>query len=200
MTGPGLFDQGRTTSFIHSSHVRLIGSAYPADERSDVSFSQADTVYGPVRIFSTAEGIVRLDLLAASAPRAAISIPAGWKEKHEPIHALAAAFISAKQWTGPSLSLNVHGTSFQLSVWRALLEIPHGQHTTYGAIATALGDAKLSRAVGAAVGSNPVAVIIPCHRVIAATGKIGAFRWGEEMKRTLVRGESYSGENKTNQG
>lgn len=193
--GPGLFDQGRPKPFIHSAHVRLIRSANPPDERSEIFFSQADTIYGPVRVFSTAEGIVRLDLLAGSSQRAEISIPAAWKQQHEPIHTLAMEFISAGEWNAPSLPLAVHGTPFQVTVWRALLEIPYGQQTTYGAIATTLGDPNLSRAVGAAVGSNPVAVIIPCHRVVAASGKMGAFRWGAEMKQALVKREAgLSGE------
>lgn len=187
--GPGLFDQGMGTPFIHADHIHLNRAADGLDERSEVFHSLADTIIGPVRIFSSAEGIVRLDLLAGSSPRAAISIPAGWKEQQEPIHALATRFICAREWKGPSLALFVHGTPFQVGVWRALLEIPYGHRTTYGAIATAMGDPNLSRAVGAAVGSNPVAVLIPCHRVVAADGKIGAFRWGGGMKRVLVNRE-----------
>jgi AraC family transcriptional regulator of adaptative response/methylated-DNA-[protein]-cysteine methyltransferase len=86
----------------------------------------------------------------------------------------------------PSLSLHVKGTNFQLKVWRALLGIPVGNVTTYGAIAAALGDPKAARAVGTAVGSNPVSYLIPCHRVIRATGELGGYAWGPDRKRVML--------------
>jgi AraC family transcriptional regulator of adaptative response/methylated-DNA-[protein]-cysteine methyltransferase len=90
----------------------------------------------------------------------------------------------------PSLALHVKGTNFQLKVWRALLEIPVGEVTTYGAIATQLGDAKASRAVGTAVGANPVSYLIPCHRVIRASGEMGGYAWGVERKKVMLRREA----------
>ena len=90
----------------------------------------------------------------------------------------------------PSLALHVKGTNFQLKVWKALLEIPVGDVTTYGAIATQLGDAKASRAVGAAVGANPVSYLIPCHRVIRASGEMGGYAWGIERKKVMLRREA----------
>ena len=90
----------------------------------------------------------------------------------------------------PSLSLHVKGTNFQLKVWRALLEIPPGDVTTYGAIASKLGDPKASRAVGTAVGSNPVSYLIPCHRVIRASGELGGYAWGVDRKKAMLRREA----------
>jgi len=86
----------------------------------------------------------------------------------------------------PGLALHVKGTNFQLKVWRALLEIPPGSVTTYGDLATAIGDRKASRAVGTAVGSNPVSYLIPCHRVIRSTGELGGYAWGPDRKRTML--------------
>ncbi len=90
----------------------------------------------------------------------------------------------------PSLALHVKGTNFQLKVWKALLEIPVGDVTTYGAIATKLGDPKASRAVGSAVGANPVSYLIPCHRVIRASGELGGYAWGVERKKVMLRREA----------
>jgi AraC family transcriptional regulator, regulatory protein of adaptative response / methylated-DNA-[protein]-cysteine methyltransferase len=89
---------------------------------------------------------------------------------------------------GP-LSLYLKGTDFQLHVWRALLEVPTGSVTTYGRLAAALGRPGAARAVGGAVGANPVAYVIPCHRVVRATGELGGYRWGVERKRAMLEWE-----------
>ena len=89
-----------------------------------------------------------------------------------------------------TLKAFVHGTPFQLKVWRALLRIPEGCVASYGWIARAVGDRNASRAVGSACGSNPVAWLIPCHRVIRETGIIQGYRWGKTRKSTLLAWES----------
>ena len=78
------------------------------------------------------------------------------------------------------------GTNFQLKVWEALLRIPPGAVTTYGQIAQSIGSPAAVRAVGTAVGSNPVGFLIPCHRVIQSTGKLGGYHWGEMRKTAIV--------------
>jgi AraC family transcriptional regulator of adaptative response/methylated-DNA-[protein]-cysteine methyltransferase len=80
------------------------------------------------------------------------------------------------------LSLHVEGTNFQIAVWRALLSIPPGRLASYSQIAGALGCPRASRAVGNAVGANPVALLIPCHRVIQQSGALGGYRWGASRK------------------
>ena len=90
----------------------------------------------------------------------------------------------------PVLRAFVKGTAFQVRVWRALLEIPPGQFTSYGRLASALGQPAAARAVGTAVGQNPLAYLIPCHRVIRETGVIGNYRWGRIRKRAMVAWES----------
>ncbi|ASS50591.1 MAG: hypothetical protein A3D31_13585 [Candidatus Fluviicola riflensis] len=84
------------------------------------------------------------------------------------------------------LPLKVKATAFQLSVWQYLLSITSGNVVTYSMIAEHLGDPKASRAVGTAVGANPVGLLIPCHRVVHRSGKIGHFRWGTNRKRLLL--------------
>lgn len=85
---------------------------------------------------------------------------------------------------GP-LSLHVEGTNFQVAVWRALLRIPPGKLASYFQIVRALGYPKASRAVGNAIGANPVALLIPCHRVIQKSGAMSGYRWGIPKKQMV---------------
>lgn len=87
---------------------------------------------------------------------------------------------------GQPLSLVLKGTPFQLKVWEALLSIPEGQVMTYQGLAGAAGAPTASRAVGTAMGANPVGYLIPCHRVIRSTGAIGEYRWGASRKQLLL--------------
>jgi AraC family transcriptional regulator of adaptative response/methylated-DNA-[protein]-cysteine methyltransferase len=88
------------------------------------------------------------------------------------------------------LSVLVLGTNFQVKVWEALLRIPAGSVTTYGRLGEALGAPTASRAIGAAVGQNAIAYLIPCHRVIRSTGRLGGYRWGEPRKRAMLAWEA----------
>ncbi len=84
------------------------------------------------------------------------------------------------------MRLHVQGTNFQLKVWRALLELGAGTPTSYGALARAAGKPAAARAVGAAVGANPVAWLIPCHNVLRADGALGGYHWGAARKRAML--------------
>jgi AraC family transcriptional regulator of adaptative response/methylated-DNA-[protein]-cysteine methyltransferase len=84
------------------------------------------------------------------------------------------------------LALDLHGTNFQIQVWRALLKIPNGGTVSYQDVAHALGDAKASRAVGTAVGSNPISLLIPCHRVIQKSGIVENYAWGTLRKKIIL--------------
>ena len=87
------------------------------------------------------------------------------------------------------LPLSPAGTDFQRRVWDILLTIPYGETTTYGAIAKQLGAPMSAQAVGQAVGKNPLAIIIPCHRVVGANGQLTGYAWGIERKQWLLRHE-----------
>lgn len=91
-------------------------------------------------------------------------------------------FKHASAHINSPLSLHVSGTNFQLAVWRALLNIPYGELASYGQIAASIGAPKSARSVGSAIGANPVALLIPCHRVIQQSGALGGYRWGENRK------------------
>ena len=89
-----------------------------------------------------------------------------------------------------TVPLDLQGTRFQLQVWKALLRIPYGETRSYGEIARAVGRPKAARAVGMANHSNPVAIVVPCHRVVASDGSLGGYAGGLEMKSRLLRLEA----------
>ena len=88
------------------------------------------------------------------------------------------------------IKLHLKGTEFQLKVWEALLKIPFGQLSTYSSIAGMINNPGAARAVGTAIGDNPVAFLIPCHRVIKSTGLIGDYHWGSVRKTAIIGWES----------
>jgi AraC family transcriptional regulator of adaptative response/methylated-DNA-[protein]-cysteine methyltransferase len=92
------------------------------------------------------------------------------------------------------IGLHLLGTPFQIKVWEALLRIPEGRMTSYGALAARLGDAKASRAVGTAVGRNPVSWLIPCHRVLGSDGALHGYHWGLVRKRSMLAMEAARAE------
>ena len=95
--------------------------------------------------------------------------------------------IYSLDWTSlPQIKLHLKGSEFQLKVWNALLKIPMGKLTTYGAIAKDIGTPKAARAVGTAIGANPIAFLIPCHRVIQSSGIFGGYMWGPTRKTAII--------------
>ncbi|MFJ5792760.1 methylated-DNA--[protein]-cysteine S-methyltransferase [Lysinibacillus sp. NPDC093197] len=107
------------------------------------------------------------------------------KEKLTPYVEQLTAYFNG-ELTEFNLPIHVKGTSFQLAVWDALKELPYGTTTTYSAIAERIGNPKAVRAVGSAIGANPILAIIPCHRVIGKNGKLTGFRSGLTMKEFLL--------------
>jgi AraC family transcriptional regulator of adaptative response/methylated-DNA-[protein]-cysteine methyltransferase len=101
---------------------------------------------------------------------------------------MARAITAQMFQNGANVNLKalVRGTPFQLRVWRALMKVPQGAVVSYGHLAAAIGRPGAARAVGTAVGSNPLAFLIPCHRVIRETGVMGQYRWGWERKRAML--------------
>ena len=117
-----------------------------------------------------------------------------WQEDRRPLGAaltqLEAYFAGAlRQFT---LDLAPRGTPFQQAVWRALQDIPYGETTSYGTLARQLGKPQAARAVGAANGQNPLAVVIPCHRVISSTGKLIGYAGGLDIKQALLAFERHN--------
>ena len=94
--------------------------------------------------------------------------------------------------SGAPLSLNVAGTNFQLKVWQALLDVGAHGRTTYSALAATIGAEGSARAVGNAVGANPVGWLIPCHNVLRRDGALGGYHWGEDRKRAILAWDSLT--------
>lgn len=103
---------------------------------------------------------------------------------------LAATVFAPHETDNRTVTLHLKGSPFQLKVWRALLTIPRGETVTYGELALRIGRPGAARAVGTAVSLNPVAVLVPCHRVIRASGETGEYRWGTELKKRLLFAEN----------
>ncbi len=157
-----------------------------------VHWAVLPTSLGEMLVAATEKGVCCLAFgegeaeLRARFPRAEL-VAAG-----EDFRALFAAVVAAVEQPGPgsaAIPLDVKGTAFQQRVWEELRRIPHGETRSYGELAAALGNPKASRAVGGANGANNVAVLIPCHRVIAADGTLGGYAYGLEIKAELLRRE-----------
>lgn len=100
-----------------------------------------------------------------------------------------AAVLDAVDGTGPLPPVDLRGTAFQLDVWAALQRVPAGRTVSYAELAAASGHPSATRAVGTACGANPVAVLVPCHRVLRADGTLGGYHWGTARKAALLRRE-----------
>lgn len=117
---------------------------------------------------------------------------AQWQRNDNAAAKLITSIFNASSRSGQELTLRtvVRGTPFQLSVWRALLRIPEGHVISYKSLAAHAGEPAAIRAVGTAVGRNPIAYLIPCHRVIRETGVLGQYRWGSTRKRVIIAWEN----------
>jgi methylated-DNA-[protein]-cysteine S-methyltransferase len=144
---------------------------------------------GPILLAGNEKGLKRLIFLKG---KKRIEIPSDWIENKEYFREAARqleAYFSGKLESF-DLELAPEGTDFQKSVWKALCEIPYGETRTYKEIAVSIGKPKAYRAVGLANNRNPVAIIIPCHRVIGSDGKLTGYASGLDIKEFLLRLES----------
>lgn len=158
-----------------------------------IYYSNLDTIFGPACVASTQKGICYLafgDMTIAFNELVEMFPQANYIEKELPIHLQAISFLQKPESALNPLQLHIKGTDFQLKVWDALLKIPLGELTTYGDISNHLNNPKANRAVGTAVGSNPVSYIIPCHRVIRSNGELGGYHWGLDLKLAMIGWEA----------
>lgn len=193
----GLSGPGRLYDLVVNAEAVTPGELQRGGLGVRVQYGFHPTPFGDCLIALTSRGICHLAFVEPvtreeALARLAHDWPLAEREPNQAATRAAAAqaFPPPGSHPVPSLALHVKGTNFQLKVWKALLEIPVGDVTTYGAIATQLGDPKASRAVGTAVGANPVSYLIPCHRVIRASGEMGGYAWGIERKKVMLRREA----------
>ncbi len=150
-----------------------------------------DTPFGQAFVALTPRGVCNFSFLDEKAPGAPLAALAhSWPEaelREAPSHTqnVINTMFDSNQTPDRPISLHVSGTNFQISVWRALLQIPPAKVVSYAQVASAIGNPKAARAVGLAVGANPAALMIPCHRVIQQNGKLGGYHWGETRKQAI---------------
>ena len=197
----GLSGPSRLHDLIVNSEAVTPGEYRRAGEGLTIRFGFHPTPFGEALIAVTPKGICYLAFVHPVSRREALDrLRREWQaaelvpDQHATRATAARAFPAPGSTATPGLSLHVKGTNFQLKVWDALLKVPDGAVTTYGDIAAAIGDPKASRAVGTAVGSNPVSYIIPCHRVIRSTGELGGYAWGPDRKRVMLALETTRAE------
>ena len=155
-----------------------------------INFGFHHTPFGECLIALTHKGICSLSFVDSSSKEEELTLlqkkwaQAEIREEHpQTFQTIQQIFFHTKP---AKIHLLVKGTNFQIKVWEALLKIPSGSVTTYQHIAEAIYHPKAFRAVGSAVGKNPVGFLIPCHRVIQKSGQIGAYHWGQDRKKAII--------------
>ncbi|MFV0604850.1 MAG: bifunctional helix-turn-helix domain-containing protein/methylated-DNA--[protein]-cysteine S-methyltransferase [Niabella sp.] len=186
------------TSRLHDLFVNIEGMT-PAEYKNGgknlhINYSFAESPFGNLIVASTRKGIcymafeedeaIAFQNLQAKFPNALFQRKLDLMQQN-------ALFIFQNDWSKLNkIKLHLKGTDFQLKVWESLLKIPMGRLSTYGSLAEKIGNPNASRAVGTAIGCNPVAYLIPCHRVIQSTGNFGGYMWGNIRKTAIIGWES----------
>jgi len=154
-------------------------------------FCLPDTPLGPLRLCLTDRGLAALEFTGDGpvSPLPDEEFPSHLKPRLEAVRRELSAYFAGVPTDFAALPLNLRGTPFQLCVWQELRRIPWGRTISYGELARRLGNPKACRAVGQANAVNPIPLIIPCHRVIAAGGSLGGYSAGMDRKRWLLRHE-----------
>ncbi len=186
------------TSRLHDLFINIEGMT-PGEfknggEKLAINYCFAESPFGKVIVASTAKGICHI-FFEEDEQEALSNLTRRFPNAnyHHFIDKFQqdALLVFTKDWSQlDQIKLHLNGTPFQLKVWESLLKIPLGNLTTYGTVAHKIDSPKASRAVGTAIGSNPVAFLIPCHRVIQATGNIGGYMWGSTRKLAMIGWES----------
>ncbi|MBE7174981.1 MAG: methylated-DNA--[protein]-cysteine S-methyltransferase [Mucilaginibacter polytrichastri] len=197
------FENGLSgTSRLHDLFITLEGMT-PGEYKNGgeslaISYSFAETPFGTILVASTEKGICHMAF--ADDPEGALQelykrFPRAQYRQITDLAQQNVLQIFRRDWSElQEIKLHLKGTPFQLRVWEALLKIPMGRLTTYGRIAASLDQPTASRAVGSAVGDNPVTFLIPCHRVIQSTGVFGEYHWGAVRKTAMIGWEAAQNE------
>jgi len=161
-----------------------------------IDYAVHNTPFGDAFIATTKRGVCQFSFLDYSDVGMILSgLSRKWPhaelhENYQRTRTITEAMFDREKKPDRPLSLHVSGTNFQVSVWRALLQIPPGTVVSYSRMALEIGRPRSARAVGTAIGANPVAFLIPCHRVIRKSGSLGGYHWGETRKHAMHAWES----------
>lgn len=191
----GLSGTGR----LHDLFVKIEGMT-PGEYKNgggqlSINYSFADSPFGILLVASTLKGICYMAFADEGYDKAFYQLKnmfpnARYQQVLDQIQQNA-IFIFTQDWSKlNTIKLHLKGTPFQIKVWETLLKIPMGGLGTYAGIASQVNNPKANRAVGSAVGDNPVAFLIPCHRVIRSTGEIGQYHWGSRRKNAMIGWEA----------
>jgi AraC family transcriptional regulator, regulatory protein of adaptative response / methylated-DNA-[protein]-cysteine methyltransferase len=191
----GLSGTGRLHDLFIQIEGMTPGEYKEGGKNLHINYSHAETLFGSILIASTPKGICHLSFLTDDPSSTATEIlgkfPSASLEQKTDFHQQEALKMFREDWSDLNrIKLHLKGTSFQIKVWNALLQIPQGSLKSYLNIASEIGDTKASRAVGTAIGSNPVAYLIPCHRVITSSGQMGGYHWGLDRKSAIIGWEA----------
>jgi len=190
----GLSGTGRLHDLFVQIEGMTPGEYKNGGEDLKINYSYAECPFGNILVASTQKGICYMafsDDEHKSLHDLQVRFPnAAFKQLLDPLQQNA-LYIFTHDWSNLSqIKLHLKGTPFQLKVWDTLLKIPSGQLNSYGSIAGKIARPNASRAVGTAIGSNPVAFLIPCHRVIQSGGSLGGYMWGLTRKRAMIGWEA----------
>jgi len=195
----GLSSPGRLHDLIVNTEAVTPGELKSGGAGLRIVYGRHPTPFGDCFLAHTGRGICSLEFydspsegeniqtLRKNWPEADIIFDPSQTQKH-----IKRIFPSPAELKPIPLSLLLRGTNFQLKVWQALLKIPPGCVTSYGDLAVRIGQPKASRAVGTALGHNPIGYLIPCHRVLRNDGNSGGYRWGKERKMAIL-GREWNG-------
>jgi AraC family transcriptional regulator, regulatory protein of adaptative response / methylated-DNA-[protein]-cysteine methyltransferase len=193
----GLSGGGRLHDLTVTLEAMTPGEIRNGGDGVAIRYGVAHTPFGSAFLAETPRGLCRLTFVDDAGETAGLgstelrTLRVLWPRAEFIRDDARAAELVATIWgnRAATFPLAVTGTNFQVQVWRALLELEPGQTVTYGALARKLGKPDAARAVGTAVGANPIAWVIPCHRVLRAGGALGGYRWGPARKQMIRRWE-----------
>lgn len=189
----GLSGSGRLHDLFATWEAMSPGDYARSGAGLEIAWGWYESPFGPTLIMGTEKGICGIAFAAETGPEAAMAdMLARWPKARFTEDPMAlkpwadAAFGAAPG----AAQLYLIGAPFQIKVWEALLQIPSGHVTTYSEIAEAIGSPKAVRAVGTAVGRNPISWLIPCHRALRKSGGLGGYHWGLPVKRAMLAWEA----------
>jgi AraC family transcriptional regulator, regulatory protein of adaptative response / methylated-DNA-[protein]-cysteine methyltransferase len=187
-----------STSRLHDLFINIEGMT-PAEFKNGgknlhINYSFAESPFGTLIVASTRKGVCYMsfeDEVENALTNLKLKFPNAILQKKTDLLQQNALSIFKNDWSKLNeIKLHLKGTDFQLKIWETLLKIPMGKLSTYGNIAKQIGSPNASRAAGTAIGSNPVAFLIPCHRVIQSTGIIGEYHWSSTRKKIILGWEA----------
>ena len=188
----GLTGGGRLHDLFRNWEAMTPGDYARGGEGLAIGWAFGETPFGEALVMATDRGICGMGFSADIGRDAAMAdLRARWpRASFRPDPERIAPRIAATFGAGPAAKLHLIGAPFQIKVWEALLAVPSGHVTTYSDIAGCIGHPKAVRAVGTAVGRNPISFLIPCHRALRKSGGLGGYHWGLPVKRALLAWEA----------